>query len=422
VIAEHSDPGDLVLDPFCGSGVAPIEAAILGRRAVGVDLNPFAVFLASRTAAACDPDMVEAAAGRVIAAARQREQAWHTTRCRLCGQEASLAATARSGDVVTAVVVRCHHCRQARRETPSREDLVLERSAQRAGDGDAPRPPVPAGWQTRKLARAGISDFGGLFTQRNLRALAAIRTAIMAEQAGVVRDLLLLALTGALAQASRMMADHSTAGGGASWKINIYWLPERSLELDPFRCFENRVARILAAKRETQHVIADPPRIVLGDARTLERVVQPGSVRYVFADPPYGGEGIQYAELSALWCGWLDPPLAAPLADEIGENPTHGRDAAAYASALRDAFLSVRRVLADDGEMTVTFASSRPASWRALREALDAARFTVTDEQSLSRSAPAITQHTTRRATRHDVWLSCRPSRAGQAEASAQSP
>jgi len=272
---------------------------------------------------------------------------------------------------------------------------VLERSAQRAGDGDAPRPPVPAGWQTRKLARAGISDFGGLFTQRNLRALAAIRTGIMAEQASVVRDLLLLALTGALAQASRMMADHSTAGGGASWKINIYWLPERSLELDPFRCFENRVARILAAKRETQHVIADPP---------------------------YGGEGIQYAELSALWCGWLDPPLAAPLADEIGENPTHGRDAAAYASALRDAFLSVRRVLADDGEMTVTFASSRPASWRALREALDAARFTVTDEQSLSRSAPAITQHTTRRATRHDVWLSCRPSRAGQAEASAQSP
>ena len=395
MIAEHSDPGDLVLDPFCGSGVAPIEAAILGRRAVGVDLNPFAVFLASRTAAACDPDMVEAAAGRVIAAARQREQAWHTTRCRLCGQEASLAATARSGDVVTAVVVRCHHCRQARRETPSREDLVLERSAQRAGDGDAPRPPVPAGWQTRKLARAGISDFGGLFTQRNLRALAAIRTGIMAEQAGVVRDLLLLALTGALAQASRMMADHSTAGGGASWKINIYWLPERSLELDPFRCFENRVARILAAKRETQHVIADPP---------------------------YGGEGIQYAELSALWCGWLDPPLAAPLADEIGENPTHGRDAAAYASALRDAFLSVRRVLADDGEMTVTFASSRPASWRALREALDAAGFAVTDEQSLSRSAPAITQHTTRRATRHDVWLSCRPSRAGQAEASAQSP
>lgn len=35
--------GDLVLDPFAGSGVTLVEAARLGRKFVGVDINPFAV-------------------------------------------------------------------------------------------------------------------------------------------------------------------------------------------------------------------------------------------------------------------------------------------------------------------------------------------------------------------------------------------
>ena len=77
-----------------------------------------------------------------------------------------------------------------------------------------------------------------------------IRGAILAEPDGAIRDCLLLALTGALAQGSRMMADHGRDGGGASWKLNIYWLPERSLELDPFRCFANRLQRVVAAKRD----------------------------------------------------------------------------------------------------------------------------------------------------------------------------
>lgn len=38
-----SKPGDLVLDPFCGSGTALVEAIRLGRRAIGGDLNPVAV-------------------------------------------------------------------------------------------------------------------------------------------------------------------------------------------------------------------------------------------------------------------------------------------------------------------------------------------------------------------------------------------
>ena len=287
--------------------------------------------------------------------------------------------------------------------------MRLARGAHRGGDGGAPRPPVVPGWQTRKLVRAGVTDLGGLFTTRNLRALAALRAAILAEPAGPIRDCLLLALTGALAQASRMMADHGRAGGGASWKLNIYWLPERSLELDPFRCFANRLARVVAAKRDTARLLGDtePPRFVCADARGLREHVPDGAAAYAFADPPYGGEGIQYAELSALWCAWLEPAPEPAYDAEIGENPHRGRDRTAFAHGLLDGFRAVHRALAPDARMTVTFASSDRRSWQALDAALAGAGFRVLAVTEFGRSAPALTERTSPRATRTDAWLEC---------------
>ena len=32
-----SEPGDLIVDPYCGSGTTLVESALLGRRSIGVD-------------------------------------------------------------------------------------------------------------------------------------------------------------------------------------------------------------------------------------------------------------------------------------------------------------------------------------------------------------------------------------------------
>ncbi|MBI2305270.1 MAG: DNA adenine methylase [Chloroflexi bacterium] len=38
----YSRPGDVVFDPFCGSGVVPLECVLLGRHAIANDLSPYA--------------------------------------------------------------------------------------------------------------------------------------------------------------------------------------------------------------------------------------------------------------------------------------------------------------------------------------------------------------------------------------------
>ena len=45
LLALYSKPGDTVLDPFCGSGVVPLEAVLYGRKALANDLSPYAFVL-----------------------------------------------------------------------------------------------------------------------------------------------------------------------------------------------------------------------------------------------------------------------------------------------------------------------------------------------------------------------------------------
>ncbi|MDO8726780.1 MAG: DNA methyltransferase [Candidatus Methanoperedens sp.] len=59
LILRYTAPGDLVLDQMAGSGTTLVECKLLGRRAVGVDINPDAVMVAHRyvTYAIINPDI-----------------------------------------------------------------------------------------------------------------------------------------------------------------------------------------------------------------------------------------------------------------------------------------------------------------------------------------------------------------------------
>ena len=73
-IEHYTEPGDVVLDPFCGSGTTGVAAALAGRRAILNDLSPAALHLAWNHTRPCDAD--ELAAGFAAIEARVAKRFW----------------------------------------------------------------------------------------------------------------------------------------------------------------------------------------------------------------------------------------------------------------------------------------------------------------------------------------------------------
>jgi DNA modification methylase len=64
-------PGEVVLDPMCGSGTTVLEALLAGRRAVGVDIDPLAVLIASTKTSSLDYLQVSQAGHALLIQARK---------------------------------------------------------------------------------------------------------------------------------------------------------------------------------------------------------------------------------------------------------------------------------------------------------------------------------------------------------------
>ena len=405
VVREHierfSAAGERVLDPFAGSGVTVVEAAALGRRGTGFDINPFSARLGQALLAPPDEMAFRRGARRVADVVRDEVRSRYATRCRGCGVSTTLQAAAWDGDVLVRVRYRCKSC-------GPRIDLADARDVARATASapvprGAPDGQIHCGWQMRKLARAGVERWRELFTPRNFRVAAKLRAAIGEIADPRVRTWLALTLTASLAQLTRMIPDGSPAAGGPSWKINCYWLPRRWLELQPLQYFDNRVRKSANAIADLRTQGAPFVDAVYGrvDARALPLADK--SVDYIFADPPYGGEGVQYAELTMLWCLWLG--VRPALESEIAYNPVRGLRSDDYAAGLAEAFAEAHRVLEPGRHMTVTFANKDPVVWDALHQACRRAGFALEASVAIPRSAPSVTETNMPRAPTADAVL-----------------
>lgn len=66
LIREYSDAGELVWDPFCGSGTVLVESMLRERHSIGTDLNPFAVFLSRVKTHPIAPEKLQPACASII--------------------------------------------------------------------------------------------------------------------------------------------------------------------------------------------------------------------------------------------------------------------------------------------------------------------------------------------------------------------
>lgn len=103
-IAHYTEPGDLVLDPFCGSGGTALAALIEGRKAIAIDRSPAATFITRSYCTAVDVTGLRSAF-EDLKASVQHEMDWlYETRCDRCGGKAT------TGYTVYSQVFQCPRC------------------------------------------------------------------------------------------------------------------------------------------------------------------------------------------------------------------------------------------------------------------------------------------------------------------------
>ena len=110
-IKTYSREGEIVFDPFAGSGVVAIEAARLGRRAIVVDLNPVASMITELTLRQVDTVKLRAAFQRISSEVRSKVEDLYKIHCLDCHGFLIADAFVRKGDTLIEVrYQKCPHC------------------------------------------------------------------------------------------------------------------------------------------------------------------------------------------------------------------------------------------------------------------------------------------------------------------------
>lgn len=103
-IRHYTKPGDLVLDPFCGSGGTALAALMEGRKAIAIDRSPAATFITKNYCTPVDVDELQQAFDELRDRVKDEVDWLYETKCDRCGGKATTAY------VVYSQVFQCPRC------------------------------------------------------------------------------------------------------------------------------------------------------------------------------------------------------------------------------------------------------------------------------------------------------------------------
>jgi 16S rRNA G966 N2-methylase RsmD len=391
-IQRYSRPGEIVLDPFGGSGVTAMEAIKAGRKAISMDLNPMSAFLIGNTLSQVDSREVEEEFRRIGIKLKERINGLYETKCPKCGKTAIVLATIWDREKETPLELRCL-CRACNKyaAAPKRKDTDLLHRIDELKPEWYPNNQLAYNGN-KFMKREGKETIADLFTRRNLYALSAIFNEIEKIEGKKVRGVFELAFTSMVHLASKMCPVAKEGGKGhwsalsatSFWALQSYWTPPKYMESNVWMLFESAVlgkqgvlnGKADAAKKiesykkaKSLRELNDGANILFETANALElsKIISPNSVDYIFTDPPYGG-AVQYFELSTLWASWLK--LDLDYAEEITINSQQNKDFDYYHKMLKSAFREMYRVLKANRYLTVTFHSTEIAVWNSIIKAV----------------------------------------------------
>lgn len=455
LIDYYTNPGEVVLDSFCGSGMTGVAAAEMGRRAILSDLSPAAVFIAENLNTPADDVEFLTAVDHVLASCEDLNKYLYATSCRDCGKEVAQLYTVWSYGVecnecrrefVLWDVARderervrdskikktfdCPHCKsriakrglkrtsrypvqigykccsRGRKEScavPDQRDIDFVTNLA-AGQIPSqlwyPKNQFPAGVNTRQPIAAGIISVDKAYTPRALWAMARLWHEASNYPVVSLRNKLRFVVTSLYQRVTLFSEFRFWGGSGNTANYNV---PQIINEQNVFFAFKRKAQTISWYFRDAPR-FSRQVHLSVKSACHLENIPN-GSVDFVFTDPPFGSN-INYSEMNFLWESWLGE--YTNTAEEAIISRPQNKTADDYETLLCQAFLEAHRVLRDDGWMCVVFHNSSEKVWRSLQNAIQRAGFEVRAAQTFDKQHATFKMFVSDNAVGYDLVLHCR--------------
>ncbi|WP_374197180.1 DNA methyltransferase [Nonomuraea sp. NEAU-A123] len=425
-IEAHTGPGAVVLDPFAGSGMTGVAAAMLGRSARLFDISVLGQHIGRNYVNLVDAQLLEKQAGEVVRAAQRELGNVYAVKCLSCSRTGELAKT------VWSVVIQCPACEQpvnyyesmkavewnkpkmvcphCRSSISSRNERVSEipvldyvdcecrrtqveqRPQQTSADLEIERLPYPRVeitpdrqmYKASALGKSGMTTIASFYSNRNLAVLTTLREQIRAVSDEAIRSKLLFAFTACLTRASKRYQWHPKRPLNAA-NANYYIAPV-FYEWNVYNLFLRKVTAVVRSDewiKSARHPYSTPDSPapdVTYEISSAEAIPLPDqSIDYVFTDPPFGSN-LFYADMALFQEAWLDGFSDVEKEAVVDRSRGSNRSATRYEELLTSALSECRRVLKPGGSISMVFGNSSGRMWALVQRAIRGAKLAIVPE------------------------------------------
>jgi len=428
-IEHFTEPGDLVLDQFCGSGMTGVAALATGRVPILTDLSPAATFITKNYCDPVDPEQLQSEFDRVMKKVKPELDWLYETRCDRCRGRATtgyvvwserfqcdrclrvvplydcpkVEVPKKSGDGYKTVRV-CPHClsdgirnpidiknhkhgrmpvevsylcldgcspkrdsRTHRDPKKSKRDFFEKYDLRKLEEIEKEK--IPYWYPTAKFPR-GLKTTE--FFNKGMPNVSDIFTkrnlwALSAFRDKADKNLGVL-FSSNLFQAT-VLQQYRKAGGG--FQKGTYYVPPLSMERNQYDCISRKLSDLKRGYSKLSNIYGGigtwSACISTQDARSLKGIPA-NSVDYVFTDPSYG-DAVQYGELNFVWEAWLGFDTSW-ITDEIIVNPTRGLSDEDWAEGMHAAMEEAFRVLKPGRWASICFHATSLGVWHMLQDVM----------------------------------------------------
>ena len=396
-IHRNSNPGDLVLDPFSGSGVVGLESILAGRNFIGYDLNPLAICLSQSTVKRnFNVEEFDAALIKLKNDTKKRIMELYKH-----GDSYVLYSVPGHGNKKDYNVVLCdYEFKKTSKDFIPNLDVKYGLELQQ--NIEIPDAAFPSSFYKDRFSYKGVSKVSDLFSTRALRALGILREGILSMPKNISEEFMMI-LTNTLLHVTKLKSENIRPLG-----VNNYWIPDDFIEENVFWRFEDRAQQFKLAKMEIARRFREVRDQDTGNAEFREKSsiplidIQDNSIDYILTDPPYG-DVIQYSELSFVWNVWLGKSL--DNSSELIVNPVQSKNSEYFVSEFAVFLNDCFRVLKNGKLLTLCFQNKDPIIWFRIAKIAQGLGFGLTRIETFDFLGATFNKNWATKSPKVDIYL-----------------